>query len=166
MLFVKSLTEFQLTVMLQSMKLLLTSLLLLSPLLTHAAPTFGNLPVTQLHEVIDGDTIKVTIGSVHPLLGDRIKIRVKDIDTPEISDWKYGYKCQQELELGLEAKRVAEEFLEDAESVELRNVSRGKYFRIAADVYVGDRNLSDVLLEQGLAHVYLGGRGKKQSWCE
>ena len=166
MLFVKSLTEFQLTVMLQSMKLLLTSLLLLSPLLTHAAPTFGNLPVTQLHEVIDGDTIKVTIGSVHPLLGDRIKIRVKDIDTPEISDWKYGYKCQQELELGLEAKRVAEEFLEGAESVELRNVSRGKYFRIAADVYVGDRNLSDVLLEQGLAHVYLGGRGKKQSWCE
>jgi len=147
------------------MRQLLASLLLLSPLLTHAAPTFGNLPVTQLHEIIDGDTIKVTIGSVHPLLGDRIKIRVKDTDAPEISDWKYGYKCQQELELGLEAKRVAEEFLGGAESIELRNVSRGKYFRIAADVYVGDRNLSDVLLEQGLAHVYLGGRGKKQSWC-
>jgi len=147
------------------MKQLLTSLLLLSPLLTHAASTFGSLPVTQLHEVIDGDTIRVTIGSVHPLLGDRIKIRVKDIDTPEISDWKYGYKCQQELELGLEAKRVAEEFLGGAESIELRNVSRGKYFRIAADVYVDDQNLSDVLLDQGLAHVYIGGKGKKKSWC-
>jgi len=146
-------------------KIILLIPLLLPSTLSIASPTFGTLPVTQIHNVIDGDTIKVTIDSVHPLLGDRIKIRVKDIDTPEISDWKYGYKCQQELELGLEAKRVAEEFLEGAESIELRNVSRGKYFRIAADVYVGDRNLSDVLLDQGLAHVYVGGRGKKQSWC-
>jgi len=148
------------------MSILLTALLLLSPISSIAAPTFGNLPVTQLHNVIDGDTIKVTIGSVHPLLGDRIKIRVKDIDTPEISKWKYGYKCQRELELGLEAKRVTEEFLESAESIELRNVSRGKYFRIAADVYVDNKNLSDVLLDQGLAHVYTGGKGKKKSWCE
>ena len=78
-------------------------------MLSIAAPTYGNLPVTQLNKVIDGDTIKVTIDSVHPLLGDRINIRVKDIDTPETRKWKYGYKCQQELELGLEAKRVAEE---------------------------------------------------------
>jgi len=141
-------------------------LLLFVPVCTTAAPTFGNLPVTQLHNIIDGDTIKVTIDSVHPLLGDRIKIRVKDIDTPEISKWKYGYKCQRELELGLKAKRVAEEFLEGAESIELRNVSRGKYFRIAADVYVDEKNLSDVLLDQGLAHVYIGGKGKKKSWCE
>ena len=148
------------------MKFILTSLLLLIPLLSQATPTYGNLPVTQLHNVIDGDTIKVTIGSVHPLLGERINIRVKDIDTPEIRKWRYGYKCQQELELGLEAKRVAEVFLDGTESIELRNVSRGKYFRIAADVYVGERNLSDLLLEQGLAHVYIGGKGKKKSWCE
>jgi len=148
------------------MSILLTALLLLSPISSIAAPTFGNLPVTQLHNVIDGDTIKVTIGSVHPLLGDRIKIRVKDIDTPEISKWKYGYKCQRELELGLEAKRVAEEFLGGAESIELRNVSRGKYFRIAADVYVDNKNLSDVLLDQGLAYAYTGGKGKKKGWCD
>jgi len=148
------------------MKRMLTSLLLIFPLFAQAGQLYGSLPVTQLHKVIDGDTIKVTIDSVHPLLGDRIKIRVKDIDTPEISDWKYGYKCQRELELGLEAKRVTEEFLESAESIELRNVSRGKYFRIAADVYVDNKNLSDVLLDQGLAHVYTGGKGKKKSWCE
>jgi len=103
---------------------------------------------------------------VHPLLGDHINIRVRDIDTPETRKWRYGYKCQRELELGLEAKRVTEEFLESAESIELRNVSRGKYFRIAADVYVDNKNLSDVLLDQGLAHVYTGGKGKKKSWCE
>lgn len=148
------------------MRLLLSALFLFSPLATLAAPTYGTLPVTQLHDVIDGDTIRVTIGSVHPLLGDRIKIRVKDIDTPEISKWKYGYKCQQELELGLEAKRAAEELLKGAESIELRNVSRGKYFRIAADVYVDEKNLSDVLLDQGLAHLYVGGKGKKKSWCD
>ena len=88
------------------------------PTLVAAAPSYGNLPVAQLHEVIDGDTIKVTIDGVHPLLGERIKIRVRDIDTPEISKGRYGYKCQQELELGLEAKRAAEEFLAGAESIE------------------------------------------------
>ena len=148
------------------MRLIIIFAAFLVPLSVCAIEQYGNLPVTQLHNVIDGDTIKVTIGSVHPLLGERINIRVKDIDTPEIRKWRYGYKCQQELELGLEAKRVAEVFLDGTESIELRNVSRGKYFRIAADVYVGERNLSDLLLEQGLAHVYIGGKGKKKSWCE
>jgi len=152
--------------MLQRMKHLLTATLLsLLPLLVSAAPSYGNLPVTELHEVIDGDTIKVTIDGVHPLLGERIKIRVRDIDTPEISKGRYGYKCQQELELGHEAKRAAEEFLEGAESIELRNISRGKYFRIAADVYVGESSLADALLEAELAHVYTKGKGKKRSWC-
>jgi len=148
------------------MKRMLTSLLLIFPLFAQAGQLYGSLPVTQLHKVIDGDTIKVTIDSVHPLLGDHINIRVRDIDTPETRKWRYGYKCQRELELGLEAKRVAEKFLEGAERIELRNVSRGKYFRIAADVYVGEQNLADVLLEQGLAHVYVGGKGKKKSWCD
>ena len=78
---------------------------------------------------------------------------------------RYGYKCQQELELGYEAKRVAEGFLEGAENIELRNISRGKYFRIAADVYVDEKSLADVLLDRGLAHVYTKGKGKKRSWC-
>jgi len=146
-------------------QILITATILLLPTLVAAAPSYGNLPVAQLHEVIDGDTIKVTIDGVHPLLGERIKIRVRDIDTPEISKGRYGYKCQQELELGLEAKRAAEEFLAGAESIELRNISRGKYFRIAADVYVGESNLADMLLERGLAHVYTKGKGKKRSWC-
>jgi len=147
------------------MRAVLAVLFLVAPVVV-AAQSYGNLPVAELHEVIDGDTIKVSIDGVHPLLGGRIKIRVRDINTPEISKGRYGYKCQQELEKGLEAKRVAEEFLAGAEKIELRSVSRGKYFRIAADVYVGERNLGDVLLERGLAHEYLGGKGKKRSWCE
>lgn len=141
-------------------------LLFLSPTLVSAAASYGTLQVTELHKVIDGDTIKVSIDHVHPLLGDHIKIRVRDIDTPEISKGRYGYKCQRELDLGLKAKKVAEEFLSGAESIELRNVSRGKYFRIAADVYVGEQNLADVLKQRGLAHPYIKGKGKKKSWCE
>lgn len=152
--------------MLRRMKYMLASLLLVFPLLASAGQSYGNLSVTRLHKVIDGDTITVTIGGVHPILGDRIKIRVRDVDTPETHKGRYGYKCQQELELGLQAKRVTEEFLSGSERIELRNVSRGKYFRIAADVFVGEENLSDVLLQQGLAHVYTGGKGKKKSWCD
>jgi len=148
------------------MKLILTSALLLLPLYASAGQTYGSLPVSKLHDVIDGDTIRVTIEDVHPLLGERIKIRVRDIDTPEISKGRYGYKCQRELDLGYQAKQVAEDVLSKATKIELRNISRGKYFRIAADVYADETNLSDVLLERGLAHVYLKGKGKKKSWCK
>ena len=75
------------------------SLLLLMPVVA-VAQSYGSLPVAELHEVIDGDTIKVSIDDVHPLLGDRIKIRARDINTPEISKGRYGYKCQEELERG------------------------------------------------------------------
>jgi len=147
-------------------KLAMLIILGMLPTLASAAQTFGSLQVSQLHQVIDGDTIKVSIDSVHPLLGERINIRVRDINTPEISKGRYGYKCQNELELGLQAKGVVEKFLSGAQSIELRNISRGKYFRIAADVYVGEQNLSYILLDQGLAHVYLKGKGKKKSWCD
>jgi len=46
--------------MLQSMKNILTIAILFSPLLVIAAPSYGNLSVAELHEVIDGDTIRVS----------------------------------------------------------------------------------------------------------
>jgi len=44
----------------------------------------------------------------------------------------------------------------------LRNIDRGKYFRIVADVYIDGKSLAQMLLTKGLAKVYDG--GKKSEW--
>ena len=55
--------------------------------------------------------------------------------------------------------------LKDAEKIELKNMERGKYFRIAADVIVDGENLADMLVEAGMAVRY-DGRKKTYKWCE
>ena len=57
------------------------------------------------------------------------------------------------------------DILKDAEQIVLRNMERGKYFRIAADVYVDGESLGDMLIEAGMAVRYDGGK-KTHKWCE
>ena len=57
------------------------------------------------------------------------------------------------------------DIIKDAERVDLKNVERGKYFRIAADVFVDGENLGDMLIESGMAVSYDGGK-KSHKWCE
>ena len=55
--------------------------------------------------------------------------------------------------------------LKDDEQIVLRNMERGKYFRIAADVIVDGESLADMLIEAGMAIRYDGGK-KIHIWCE
>ena len=57
------------------------------------------------------------------------------------------------------------DILKGAEKITLENMKRGKYFRIAADVIVDGENLSDVLIEAGMAIKYDGGK-KTHEWCD
>ena len=57
------------------------------------------------------------------------------------------------------------DILRDAEQITLRNLERGKYFRIVADVYVDEESLADMLIEAGMAVRYDGGK-KTYNWCE
>ena len=57
------------------------------------------------------------------------------------------------------------DILKDADQIVLRNMERGKYFRIAADVIVDGENLADMLVEAGVAIKYDGGK-KSKNWCE
>ena len=50
------------------------------------------------------------------------------------------------------------DILKDADQIVLRNMERGKYFRIAADVIVDGENLSDLLIGAGMAIRYNGGK--------
>jgi len=51
-----------------------------------------------------------------------------------------------------------------AHAIELRNIERGKYFRLVADVYLDGVLLSNELTAAGLARNYDGGR--RSPWCQ
>ena len=131
----------------------------------HAKPNYGSLVVTEIISVYDGDTFRANVaaigvdGTLHPILGQNIGIRVRGIDTPEIRG-----KCDSEKALALKAKNYTKMFLNRADVIELRNVQRGKYFRIVADVYDTDMNLSDGLLRANLGYIYHG--KTKKTWCK
>ncbi|PLX68399.1 MAG: hypothetical protein C0602_08415 [Denitrovibrio sp.] len=63
--------------------------------------------------------------------------------------------------LAQRAKQFTVQQLRSAKLVELRNVQRGKYFRIVADVYIDDKNLGEMLIKAGLGKPYDGG---KKEW--
>ena len=57
------------------------------------------------------------------------------------------------------------DILKDAEQINLKNMERGKYFRIAADIYVDGESLADMLIEAGMAVRYDSGK-KTHKWCD
>ncbi len=136
-------------------KLLLPFFLIAASL---GAKEYGALRVKEVVRVIDGDTIKVDIHGIHPLIGDGISVRLAGIDTAELSSTDPRIK-----KLALEAKAFVEKALANSDNVLLLNIKRGKYFRILAEVYVDGERLADKLLEAGLAVPYKG--GKKPDWA-
>lgn len=119
-----------------------------------------NFRCVKVLRIYDGDTLFVTIPNVHPLLGKNIGVRVRSIDTPEIST-----KDPCEKRMGFFAKKQVVDLLSKAKRVDLLNVSREKYFRILADVTIDGRPLAQYLLNKGLAYEYFGGTKQHLDWC-
>ena len=136
----------------------LTILIILS-LSLQAAPQYGTVTVSKVINVYDGDTFRVDINSLPPIVGKNIAIRVNGVDTPEIRG-----KCQYEKNLALKARDFVRDKLSNAKEIKLANLQRGKYFRVVANVLVDDVSLEQELLDNKLAYEYYG--GKKLSWCE
>jgi len=142
---------------------LLTLLLLIAPLQGSYAQsinnkTFGIWEVQKVTSIYDGDTFRVNINDVHPIIGHRIPIRIKNIDTPELRG-----ECAKEKTLAKQAKQFTVNALRSAQSIQLHNISRGKYFRVIADVIVDGANLGNMLIKAGLAVPYQGQH--KTNWC-
>jgi endonuclease YncB( thermonuclease family) len=104
--------------------------------------------------------LKNILSGLHPIIGNKISIRVNGIDTPDIRG-----KCEKEKYDAKQAQQMVTDILKDADQIVLRNMERGKYFRIAADVIVDGENLSDLLIGAGMAIRYNGGK-KTHKWCE
>ncbi len=106
--------------------------------------------LSQRNCVVDGDTIRFA----------GIKIRVVDVDTPEIHD----YKCEQELKRGLRAKSRMLELVNEGpfKIVSTGGDDEDRYGRKLRRLMRNGLSLGEFLIDEGLARRYAGGR---RSWC-
>lgn len=111
----------------------------------------------EVVRVYDGDTFTVNLPCDMPVLCRGVPVRLRGIDTPEIRG-----QCREEIEAARAARARVREVLTQGPVV-LVQVGRDKYFRVLARAQVGDVDLADDLITQGLARPYDG--GSKQGWC-
>lgn len=109
--------------------------------------------------VIDGDTIRVR---ARIWLGQEVEtnVRLRGVDAPET----HG-KCPEERELSRQATQLIERVLADAQTITLSDISYDKYGRrvVARIITTAGQDLSQLLLQNNLGHVY--GGGHKAPWC-
>lgn len=104
----------------------------------------------RTHCVVDGDTI----------WHNGIKIRIADIDTPEVGE----PKCASEAALGAKATRRLLQLV-NAGPFEMRSWEgrdEDKYGRKLRVFVRGGRSLGDILVSEGLARTWTG---RRQPWC-
>ncbi|HED35283.1 MAG TPA: thermonuclease family protein [Gammaproteobacteria bacterium] len=123
------------------------------------AKEYGSVIVSEITSVYDADTFRANIAGYPAIAGVRVPIRVLGVDAPEIRG-----KCESEKLAARQAKQFTVEHLRSAKVVELRNMQRGKYFRILAAVYIDGENLAHLLIKSGHGRAYDG--GKRQGWCD
>ena len=111
--------------------------------------------------VVDGDTVEIKVDWLPKELGDRLKIRIYGVDTPE----KGGRaKCAQEAKLGDEATKFTVEAIYNAENLGVTIREWDKFGgRILGDVLIDGKSLRELLIERGYAREYFG--AVKKSWC-
>lgn len=100
--------------------------------------------------VVDGDTFWM----------DGVKIRIADIDTPEIGQ----PQCDREYQLGMKATYRLVELL-NAGPFELRTIGdrdEDRFGRKLRVVIRGGRSLGDQLVSEGLARTW---SGRREPWC-
>jgi micrococcal nuclease len=103
--------------------------------------------------VVDGDTIDAQIDlgfDTHKT----IRIRLVGINAPESRT-----RDLEEKERGLAAKaRVKQLLKENKNEFILHSQGVGKYGRCLGEIYLGDSNLNDQLIQEGHATSYDGGK--------
>lgn len=115
-----------------------------------SSPRFELCGMTRRTCVVDGDTFW--------LEGD--KIRIADIDTPEISE----PKCDAEYQLGMKATHRLRDLLNEG-AFEVRpigNRDEDRFGRKLRVVVRGGQSLGDQLVSEGLARTWTG---RRQPWC-
>lgn len=107
--------------------------------------------------VYDGDTFKINLNCSFAVYCEKVPVRVRGVDCPEIKA-----KTAREKALAQEAKAFTKKFLSQS-PITLTDCGRDKYFRLLCGVTnAAGKDLAEELIRRGLGYAYDG--GKKQSW--
>ena len=103
----------------------------------------------KLDRVVDGDTVDAMIDLGFDTWVHK-RIRLLGIDAPETRTRDLDEKAQ-----GLATKARLTDLLEAADGVfVLRSHGVGKYGRCLGTIFIGQSNINELLLSEGLAEVY------------
>ena len=140
-------------------KILFLTVIILAAVICYAKTQkqYGHVFVDEIIRVYDGDTFYCNVYQWPKILGDNIGIRINGIDTPEMRGSSPRIK-----KLAEKAKAIVQNRLFEARVIVLKNIKRGKYFRVVADVEVDGKDLAQILIDAGLAKRYDG--GTKDQW--
>lgn len=137
--------------------------LLLAPSI--ALADYGSVTVDEVTSFRDGDTFVVNINDWPAVIGERIPVRIEGIQAPERRS-----RCDTEAEKARERQLAADariylvERLRGADEIELRNIERGSFYRIIAEVWADGEDIGEEMLAEGHALPYVEGQGGK-AWC-
>lgn len=107
-----------------------------------------------VESVYDGDTLRVTVA------GQSTRVRIMGLDTPELPPHN---KCASEKERGYAARDRLQEIIAGAGSTAFCPDGKDRFGRTLAVVMVDGKDVADVLIAEGLAREYHGGR--REGWC-
>ena len=112
----------------------------------------------KLDRVVDGDTCDALIDLGFDTWVKK-RIRFKGVDT-----WECRTRDLDEKKKGLAAKAFTKDLLENSDEGKfvLKSYGVGKYGRVLADLFVKghSKSVNDLLLENGHAYEYEGGKKK------
>ena len=128
-------------------------LFFINSLIIQAKTYYDNITDFEIVKVRDGDTFVINVKNIPDVFGDEIAVRIRGIDTPELNDEREYIR-----KISIQAKEELERLLYSGEKVVLYDLGRDKYFRLLASVKVGDIDIAEYMIEQGLAKEYDGGK--------
>lgn len=103
--------------------------------------------------VYDGDTFKINLNCSTSVYCEKVPVRVRGVDTPEIKG-----KTKREKKLAQKAKAFTKKFLANT-PITLSDCGRDKYFRLLCHVTNGKgQSLAKELIKADLGYAYEGGR--------
>jgi micrococcal nuclease len=113
--------------------------------------------VADYISVVDGDTVAIVRD------GKRELVRLYGIDAPETK----RAECLEEGKLGYIVSYRVRKLLYNAKKVEIERLAKqDKYGRTIGIIYIDGKDLSSILLVEGLVHSYNPSTQRRGGWCD
>lgn len=101
--------------------------------------------------VVDGDTLDLNVDLGFNIYTN-IRVRLAGIDTAEMNS-----SNAENRDRGKQAKALLVDMI-NGKKVFVHSHKRDKFGRYLVDLYLDDKNINNILLENGLAVLYFGGK--------